>query len=130
MTTETKVRLDKWLFACRFYKTRRIAIEMIDSGKVRINGQKTKPSKTVEIDLFISVRQGNEEKIVRVLALLDKRVSATLCASAYQETEESLKKRQQLQELKSLGALSMPHPDRKPDKKERRHLIQFKNNHV
>lgn len=130
MDEQTKVRLDKWLWACRFYKTRRIAIEMIESGKVRYSGAKIKPSKMVEINAILTIRQGDQEKTVQVLKLLEKRVSAPLSLEAYQETSESIEKRQKLSELKKLGALTMPHPDRKPDKKERRHLIHFKNNQL
>lgn len=125
----SKVRLDKWLYACRFYKTRRIAIEMIESGKVRYNGEKVKPSKTVEINALLTIRQRDQEKTVQVLQLLEKRVSAPISLDAYNETAESIIKRQKLSELKKLGALTMPHPERKPDKKERRDLIQFKSNY-
>lgn len=127
--SSNKIRLDKWLWACRFYKTRRIAIEMIESGKVRYNGNKVKPSKSVDFNAILTIRQGDQEKTVQVLALLDKRVSAPMSVTAYQETSESIEKREKIADLKKLGALKMPHPDRKPDKKERRHLIQFKTHH-
>ncbi|HBO37600.1 MAG TPA: heat-shock protein, partial [Pasteurellaceae bacterium] len=70
---ESGIRLDKWLWAARFYKTRSIAKEMIDGGKVHYNGQRTKPNKTVEVGAMIKLRQGNDEKEIEVIALSDQR---------------------------------------------------------
>ncbi|STY59038.1 Heat shock protein 15 [Mannheimia haemolytica] len=70
---DAEVRLDKWLWAARFYKTRSIAKAMIEGGKVHYNGQRAKVSKAVEIGAIIKLRQGNEEKEVEVLALSDQR---------------------------------------------------------
>ncbi len=67
------VRLDKWLWAARFYKTRAIARDMVDGGKVHYNGQRSKPSKLVELHAEIRLRQGNDERTVRVLALHSQR---------------------------------------------------------
>ncbi|QGM81245.1 ribosome-associated heat shock protein Hsp15 [Otariodibacter oris] len=120
------VRLDKWLWAARFYKTRSIAKAMIEGGKVHYNGQRAKVSKTVEIGAFIKLRQGNEEKEVEVLALSDQRRGAPEAQLLYQETENSIKNREKLAFARKANALSMPHPDRRPNKKERRDLIKFK----
>lgn len=119
-------RLDKWLWAARFYKTRTLAREMVDGGKVHYNGQRTKPSKEVEIGAMIKLRQGNDEKEVQVLALSNQRKAAPLAQQLYQETEESIKKREQLAWAKKANALSMPNPERRPNKKERRDLLKFK----
>ncbi|CDL79554.1 ribosome-associated heat shock protein Hsp15 [Xenorhabdus cabanillasii] len=121
------VRLDKWLWAARFYKTRSIAREMIDGGKVHYNGQRSKPSKLVELNAVIKLRQGNDEKTVTVLALSGQRRSATEAQQLYQETEESIINREKTALARKMNALTMPHPDRRPDKKERRTLIKFKN---
>ncbi|SMB84982.1 heat shock protein Hsp15 [Pasteurella testudinis DSM 23072] len=126
MTTDSQVRLDKWLWAARFYKTRSLAREMIDGGKVHYNGQRSKPSKIVEIGAMLKLRQGSEEKEVQVLALSDKRGNATQAQQLYQETAASIAKREQIAAARKANALSMPHPERRPNKKERRDLIKFK----
>lgn len=120
------VRLDKWLWAARFYKTRSIAREMIEGGKVHYNGQRAKPSKIVEVGAMIVLRQGNEQKTIRVLAINDQRRTAREAEYLYQETTESIEKRENIAQARKLNALAMPHPDRRPDKKERRTLIKFK----
>ncbi|MFC0323374.1 ribosome-associated heat shock protein Hsp15 [Gallibacterium melopsittaci] len=119
-------RLDKWLWAARFYKTRTLAREMVDGGKVHYNGQRTKPSKEVEIGAMIKLRQGNDEKEIEVLALSNQRKAAPLAQQLYRETEESIKKREQLAWARKANALSMPNPERRPNKKERRDLLKFK----
>ncbi|MBE5221546.1 MULTISPECIES: ribosome-associated heat shock protein Hsp15 [Pectobacterium] len=120
------VRLDKWLWAARFYKTRAIAREMIDGGKVHYNGQRGKPSKQVELNAEIKLRQGNEERTVIILAVSGQRRSAIEAQALYQETAASIEKREKLSQARKMNALTMPHPDRRPDKKERRDLIKFK----
>ncbi len=123
---ENDIRLDKWLWAARFYKTRSIAKAMIEGGKVHYNGQRAKTSKTVEIGATIKLRQGNEEKEVLVIALSDQRRGAPEAQQLYQETEKSIKTREVLAFARKANALSMPHPDRRPNKKERRDLVKFK----
>ncbi|QIM67192.1 heat-shock protein [Mannheimia granulomatis] len=123
---DSEVRLDKWLWAARFYKTRSIAKAMIEGGKVHYNGQRAKVSKAVEIGAIIKLRQGNEEKEVEVLALSDQRRGAPEAQLLYQETEKSIKHREAMAFARKANALSMPHPDRRPNKKERRDLIKFK----
>ncbi|MBS0973870.1 ribosome-associated heat shock protein Hsp15 [Serratia rubidaea] len=125
-TSEAAVRLDKWLWAARFYKTRALAREMIDGGKVHYNGQRSKPSKNVELNAEIKLRQGNEERTVVVLALSGQRRGAGEAQLMYEETAASIANREQMAQARKLNALSMPHPDRRPDKKERRTLIKFK----
>ena len=124
--TDNEVRLDKWLWAARFYKTRSIAKAMIEGGKVHYNGQRAKVSKAVEIGAMIKLRQGNEEKEVEVLALSDQRRGAPEAQLLYQETEKSVKQREAIAFARKANALSMPHPDRRPNKKERRELVKFK----
>ena len=120
------VRLDKWLWAARFYKTRTIAKEMIDGGKVHYNGQRSKPNKIVEVGAILKVRQGSDEKEIVVLALSTQRRGAPEAQLLYRETEQSLANREKLAMARKMNALSMPHPDRRPDKKERRDLLKFK----
>ncbi|OOF55501.1 heat-shock protein [Rodentibacter genomosp. 2] len=123
---EKDVRLDKWLWAARFYKTRSIAKAMIEGGKVHYNGQRAKVSKMVEIGAILKLRQGNEEKEVEILALSDQRRGAPEAQRLYRETDQSVKKREEMTWARKNNALSMPHPDRRPNKKERRDLLKFK----
>ena len=126
MASKEGVRLDKWLWAARFYKTRTIAKTMIDGGKVHYNGQRAKVSKIVELGALIKLRQGNEEKEVEVLALSNQRRGAPDAQLLYRETETSLKKREEIAWARKNNALSMPHPDSRPNKQERRNLLKFK----
>src|SRR5690554_6609273 len=89
------VRLDKWLWAARFYKTRGLARAMIEGGKVHYNGQRTKPSKMMEVGATIRLRQGHDEKEVVVLALSEQRSKAEIAQQLYRETPDSLRKREQ-----------------------------------
>lgn len=123
---DDQVRLDKWLWAARFYKTRTIAKEMIDGGKVHYNGQRTKPNKAVEVGGIIKLRQGNEEKEVEVTALSTQRRGAPQAQLLYKETEKSVEQRAKIAIARKINALTMPHPDRRPNKKERRDLLKFK----
>lgn len=120
------VRLDKWLWAARFYKTRAIAREMVEGGKMHYNGQRSKPSKLVELNAMLTLRQGNDEKTVKVLALTEQRRPAPDASQLYEETAESIAKREKVALARKMNALTMPHPDRRPDKKERRDLMKFK----
>ncbi|WP_067709845.1 MULTISPECIES: ribosome-associated heat shock protein Hsp15 [unclassified Erwinia] len=121
------VRLDKWLWAARFYKTRAAARQMIEGGKVHYNGQRSKPSKIVEPDAELTLRQGNDERTVVVRLVNDQRRPASEAQQMYAETAQSIEKREKIALARKMNALSMPHPDRRPDKKERRDLMKFKN---
>jgi ribosome-associated heat shock protein Hsp15 len=123
-TTEA-VRLDKWLWAARFYKTRSIARNMVDGGKVHYNGQRSKPSKAVELGAVITLRQGHEEKTVTIDKISDQRRGAPEAQLLYSETNESIAKREQNAQQRKLHAHN-PSPERRPDKKQRRDIIKFK----
>ena len=121
-----EVRLDKWLWAARFYKTRAIAREMIEGGKVHYNGQRSKPSKLVELNAELTLRQGNDERTVVIMDVSDQRRPASEAQQLYRETDASIEKREKMAQARKMNALTMPHPDRRPDKKERRDLMKFK----
>lgn len=123
---EQNVRLDKWLWAARFYKTRALAREMIEGGKVHYNGQRSKPSKVVELNAMLTLRQGNDERTVMIKGITEQRRPADEAVTLYEETAESVEKREKMAQARKLNALTMPHPDRRPDKKERRDLMKFK----
>jgi len=119
-------RLDKWLWAARFYKTRAIAKQMIDGGKVFYNGQRTKSGKAVVIGDTIKIRQGFDEKEVKITALADKRRDATFAQTLYQETDNSIASREKNTLARKQGILLSPASDKKPDKKQRRLIRQLK----
>lgn len=119
-------RLDKWLWAARFYKTRAIAKQMIDGGKVFYNGQRTKASKQVNVDDRIRIRQGHEEKEVIVIAIAERRKDATFAQTLYTETTDSIETREKNSLARKQGILLSPASDTKPDKKQRRKLREFK----
>lgn len=121
-----KVRLDKWLWAARFYKTRAIAREMVQGGKVHYNGQRSKASKIVEIGAVIKLAQGVDEKTITVLNILEKRQSAPIAQTMYQESDASIAKREENSIARKNNSFFAPHPDKKPDKKQRRELLKMK----
>ena len=125
-SSSKEVRLDKWLWAARFYKTRSLARQMIDGGKVDYNGVKAKPSRNVEVGAIVKVLQGNVRKEVEILKISDVRGPATVAATLYKETEESVKNREKQLEQIKMNALLAPHPEEKPNKKERRALLNIK----
>lgn len=120
------VRLDKWLWAARFTKTRSIARDLIQSGKVTINQQRAKPSRAVELGAVIKIPAGFDFKIVVVEQIRDKRQSAPLAQEMYRETEESVEQREKNAQARQLSAFHSPKPDSRPDKKQRRQIIKFK----
>ena len=123
--TEQSVRLDKWLWAARFFKTRALARDAVMSGKISYNGQRCKPSKTVELGVTIKVPQGYDVKEIIVLELAQHRRSAPLAQLMFEETPESLAQREKNSEMRKLSAFHSPKPDQRPDKKQRRQIIQL-----
>ncbi len=128
MTAETvsALRLDKWLWAARFYKTRAIARSMIEGGKVHYNGQRSKPGKQVEVGAQLRLWQGDDEREVIVRVLSEQRRGAPEAALLYEETAASLAKRAKMAEARRLNSLYAPHPETRPDKKQRRDLLRLK----
>ncbi|MFE8070171.1 ribosome-associated heat shock protein Hsp15 [Marinobacteraceae bacterium S3BR75-40.1] len=123
-----KIRLDKWLWAARFYKTRSLAKEMVEGGKVHYNGQRAKPGRAVEVGAVIRLKQGFDYKEVVVEGLSDKRRGAPEAQLLYRETDESYRRREdEAWRRKTLQAAQMP-PARRPNKKQRRELQRMKEN--
>ena len=120
-----RVRLDKWLWAARFYKTRSLAKQAITGGKVRCENNRAKPSKEIEIGVEISLRQGFDEKTVVVRALSDRRRGAPEAQLLYAETDASIAERQRLAEQRKTQASHWP-PTTRPNKKQRRLIHKFK----
>nr|WP_298058774.1 S4 domain-containing protein [uncultured Halomonas sp.] len=119
------VRLDKWLWAARFFKTRGLAKKAIEGGKVHYDGGRAKTSKQVEIGALIRVPQGWETLEVKVLSLSDQRRGAPEARTLYAETEESAQRRAKEAEARRLTNEAMQHPLKRPDKKQRRDIQRF-----
>ena len=110
------VRLDKWLWAARFYKTRSMARDAVQSGKVQYNGQRSKPGKIVELGASIKVPQGFDLKDLVVLQVKEQRLGAPLAQLMYEETQASEMLRASNVEARKLSAFHSPRPDHRPDK--------------
>ena len=108
-----KVRLDKWLWAARFYKTRAVAREMVQGGKVHYNGQRTKASKIVDVGAKVKLAQGVDEKLITILSVLEKRQSAPIAQTMYQESDASIAKREENSIARKNNSFFAPHPDKK-----------------
>ena len=123
------VRIDKWLWAARFFKTRSLAKDAVDGGKVQYNAQRCKPGKAVELGAHVKVRQGWVDKTVVIKELSSQRKNATLAQLLYEETEESIILREKaLLERKQFQGDKVA-PQRRPNKRDRRLIHQFKNIH-
>lgn len=120
------IRLDKWLWAARLYKSRSIARSMIEGGKVHYNGSRVKPGRIVEIGASIKLWQGYSQKEIIVQKLTDIRRQPELAQTMYKETDTSIARREKESAAHKMATLFAPHPDEKPDKKQRRTLINFK----
>ena len=123
--SEKKIRIDKWLWVARFYKTRSLASEAIKGGKVSVNSHRAKPSREVALGDTFVLRQGFDEKTVIVQALSDKRGPAVVAQQLYQETEDSIQKREKEKELRKLAAVQRPHGEGRPTKRLRRQIHRF-----
>jgi len=122
----TTVRIDKWLWAARFYKMRSLATEAAKGGHILINGVRAKASKLVSIDSEIRVQKEVETFTVIVTGLAEKRGSAKIAQDLYAETPESIKYRAECSEQRKFKALSTPAPAKRPDKRDRRKIKQLK----
>ena len=120
------VRLDKWLWAARFFKTRSLAKQAIEGGKVRYNGARSKVSKEVEIGAKLSIRQGWDEIEVDVLALSDQRGGAPQAQLLYSETEASRERRERVTAERKAAAAGQPVSPERPNKKQRRMIHRFR----
>lgn len=122
-----KIRLDKWLWAARFYKTRALATEAIKGGKVHLNGQRFKPSHNAEPGHIIRIKKTSIEQTVIIIKLSGKRGPANIAQTLYEETQESTELREKRTlERKAAFAGRPQYTVRRPSKKDRRKIIQFK----
>jgi ribosome-associated heat shock protein Hsp15 len=120
------VRLDKWLWAARFYKTRSLAAEEIEKGRVEVNGQPAKPARPVRLRDRIAIRQPGSVRELLVLGLSAVRGPATVARTMYQETEESLRAQQQAAEARRYGIEpAAAQTEGRPTKRDRRDLAEW-----
>jgi len=118
-------RLDKWLWAARFFKTRRLATEAVQGGHVHVNGARVKPARPILVNDELVITKGLFKFTIHVLELSDKRGSATIAQQLYKETEASIKHREDLNLQRKNQTIAAP--VKRPDKRERAKIIRFKN---
>ena len=126
-TDEIKVRLDKWLWAARFFKTRGLASDAIGGGHVHVNGVRPKASRTLNEGDELEISKAGQKFTVIVQALSDKRGPASVAQTLYEETEASQAEREKLNEQKRLERIASGgmQQERRPNKRDRRHIIRF-----
>jgi ribosome-associated heat shock protein Hsp15 len=122
---EQPIRVDKWLWAARFFKTRSLASQAVTGGKVTINGQRVKPAKLVVIDDVLTIRKGQVEQTVTVLGLASKRGPAKIASTLYEESADSILQREADRQERLLFFAGRQVPDKKPGKKDRRKIREF-----
>jgi ribosome-associated heat shock protein Hsp15 len=120
-----QVRIDKWLWAARFFKTRSLATKAATGGKVYINGQRTKPSRAVAVGDELTIHKGQMEWVIVVLGLSGKRGPAPVARTLYEETEESIQKRADQKQERSLFYAGQTMPAKRPGKRDRRKIKDF-----
>ena len=121
-----QIRIDRWLWAARFYKTRSRAKIAIVGGKIDVNGAKAKPSREVRVCDNLSIRRGNDEIDIVVVALSDQRGSANVAQALYSETSDSIERRAALKAQRRMERAGLRMPKSKPSKRDRRHLMRMK----
>lgn len=122
----TGVRLDVWLWAARFFKTRSLAKQAIAGGKIEINDSSAKPARSVQIGDQLKVVRGVERMQIRVVGLSAMRGPATLAQLLYEESLESREAREKAREMRRLTGAGLDHPASRPDKHSRKRLREFK----
>jgi len=120
-----KVRIDKWLWATRFFKTRALARDAIKGGKVQLNGSRVKPGRTIESGNHLTIRRGDDEYSITVIDIGDRRVSASLALLKYEEDESSRIRREALAEQRKAQHQARADRQRRPDKRQRREIVRF-----
>lgn len=127
--TEANVRLDKWLWAARFFKTRALATEAVKGGHVQVAGVRAKPSRQVRVGEVVLITKGPLRFEVVVQALSAKRGPAPVARTLYEETEESrVERERRAQARRAANAAAPPTPDGRPDKRQRRQLRRLRRN--
>jgi len=122
-----RVRLDKWLWAARFFKTRSLAAEAVTGGKVTIHGDRAKPARPLQVGDVVAIRLGPYEHVIRVRELSARRGPASVAATLYEETPESLAARTKLAEQLRLSPAPLVYEDKgRPTKRDRREIDKWR----
>lgn len=121
-----EMRLDKWLWAARFFKTRSLATQAVNGGKVHLNGARVKPSRLLHTGDELTIQRGTERYEVEVLGLAGHRRPAPEAQRLYAESDASRRAREDLREQRRLQRQAEPVPARRPDKRQRRQIRQFR----
>jgi ribosome-associated heat shock protein Hsp15 len=129
-TEDSTLRIDKWLWAARFFKTRAQAAEAVAGGKVKVNGERVKAARAIHLDDALSIHIGPYEYLVRVRALSARRGPAPQAALLYEESEPSKVARKELATRLSAEARYANPATGRPSKKERRQVIRFKKSRI
>jgi ribosome-associated heat shock protein Hsp15 len=124
---DSSVRLDKWLWAARFFKTRSVAREAVAGGKVHLNGNRAKPGRSLNIGDELRIQRAEEEYTITIVDLTARRGPATVARTLYEESEESRTQREKLAEERRLNRMQNTSNEGRPDKRQRRRLIRFRN---
>jgi ribosome-associated heat shock protein Hsp15 len=120
------IRIDRWLWAARFFKTRTLAKVAVEAGHIQIEGQRAKPAKEVQIGHTLNVRRGNQEMTIMVVALASRRGPAKVAQTLYEETHESIEQREILTSRRRMERAGLRVPQTKPSKKDRRDLRKLR----
>ncbi|MDB2416964.1 S4 domain-containing protein [Pseudomonadales bacterium] len=120
------VRIDRWLWAARFFKTRSLAKAAVEGGKVHLESSRVKPSKEVQVGQQLEIRRGDTFQVVIIETLSEQRGSATVAQTLYTETPESIEQREVRKSVRRMERAGLNIPSSKPDKKNRRALAQLK----
>ena len=121
-----RLRVDKWLWAARFFKTRSIAKTAIEGGKVHLNGQRVKVSREITVGETLVIKQGWDEKEIVVLGLSAQRGPATVARELYQETAASIEKREREAQARKAAGGAVARPTQKPGKHQRKALERLR----
>jgi len=127
MASLDKLRVDRWLWCARFFKTRALASKEVNGGKVHVNGRRVKSSFMLKVGDQLKITKGIHEIIVDVLEIEGKRGSAKVAVLMYVETEDSIESRERINELNKISRQHLESPKRKPDKRQRRELMKIRN---
>jgi ribosome-associated heat shock protein Hsp15 len=122
---EIDVRIDKWLWAARFFKTRSLASKAVSGGHVHLNGKRIKPSRSVQVGEQLRIKRGTDQYTVDILALSSRRGPAKVAVTLYEETEESQTLRAEEREQRRLVRAPASRPEGRPDKRDRRKIREF-----
>jgi ribosome-associated heat shock protein Hsp15 len=125
--SSARVRLDKWLWAARFFKTRALAAEAIAGGKITIGGDRVKPARPTQVGDMVAVRLGPYEHVVRVKALSERRGPASVAMTLYEEAPESRAAREKLSEQLRMAPAAFVYEEKgRPTKRDRREIDRFR----